>query len=261
MKIHHIVAGLSAEGLLKYSIKKDNSEWYGQVIGIPDDFSVGPICYLGREVYDQRKRWLMDTLKITGALDDWEELQELYSAMIEKLNQINNKDKIVVWCGPNSIEVILFYQLCYKFRENSIFKVSLCELEEHKNIHISLTGQCEPEHILNLTSQIRPITDEEKIYCVKELKRLINENKMVRILEDDRVASKEEEFYDELILENAKKSYLKAPRVIGGTMGKSKYPVGDTFIDYRLRKLIDQGKLILRGNKESAMRFIEVKLP
>lgn len=119
---------------------------------------------------------------------------------------------------------------------------------------------CEPEQILTLISKIKQITDKEKTHCVKELERLINEDKMVRILKDDRVVSKEEEFYDELILSNASKSYLKAPRVIGGTMGKSKYPVGDTFLDYRLRKLINKGELILKGNIGSTMRLIEVKL-
>lgn len=261
MNIYHIVAGLSGAGLIKYSIKKNMSEWYGQTIAIPDDFSVGPLCYLNKDGCDKRRMWLSDIIKITGSLVYGEELPELYKDMNDKLDQIKNEDKIVVWYGPSSMDTISLYQICSRFRNNSLFKVSVEDLEDYKDMYIPSVGACNPEQILTLTSKIKPITDKEKTSCVKELERLINENKMVRILKDDKVISKEEDFYDELILSNTTKSFLKVPRVVGATMGKSKYLVGDTFIDYRIRKLIDKGELSLIGNKEAEMRLIEVKLP
>jgi len=261
MNIYHVVAGLSGAGLIKYAIKKNMSEWYGQTIAIPDDFSVGPLCYLGNDICDKRKIWLMNTIKRIGDLEYWAELQELYTAMNDKLDEIKKDDKIVVWYGPNSMDTISLYQICSRFRNNILFKVSVEELEENKERYIPSVGACNPDQILDLTTKIKPITDKEKTSCVKELERVINENKMIRILKEDQVISKDEEFYDALILSNATKSFLKVPRVVGATMGKSKYLVGDTFIDYRLRKLIDKGDLIVKGNKEAAMRLIEVKLP
>jgi hypothetical protein len=89
----------------------------------------------------------------------------------------------------------------------------------------------------------------------------MDENEMVRIFKDDSVISEKETFYDALILSNVTNVYIKAARVVGGTMGQSKYLVGDMFIDYRMRVLINSGELMHKKNKKLPMRFMSIKLP
>jgi len=51
-----------------------------------------------------------------------------------------------------------------------------------------------------------------------------------------------------------------AARVIGKTMGESNQFVGDTYIDWRVRKLVESGKIEYRGKCET-MRDYEIRVP
>lgn len=44
-------------------------DWYGEIIAIPDDFSVGPLCDLSNGINDERKNWLLGILNMIGEAD------------------------------------------------------------------------------------------------------------------------------------------------------------------------------------------------
>lgn len=66
-------------------------------------------------------------------------------------------------------------------------------------------------------------------------------------------------YYDNDILEHTPDEFMRAARVVGTVMGMSDQVVGDTFIDYRLRKLIEAGKIEYRG-KLRYMREFDIRL-
>lgn len=191
----------------------------------------------------------------------FKELDEMNRKMVEQLNQIGKKDKIVIWYGPNSMELITLYQICHKFRFHNLFKSYTGDLQIKATFDSANVGACNQEQILKLLKKIQPLAHDEKVNYANELGRLMDENEMVRIFKDDSVISEKETFYDALILSNITNVYIKAARVVGGTMGQSKYLVGDMFIDYRMRVLINSGELMHKKNKKLPMRFMSIKLP
>lgn len=70
----------------------------------------------------------------------------------------------------------------------------------------------------------------------------------------------DESYYDNEILENCTFNFKMAARVIGATMGKSAQVVGDTYIDHRVRKLIENGRIEYRGRLKT-MRDFEIRVP
>nr|WP_276575915.1 DUF3658 domain-containing protein [Oceanirhabdus seepicola] len=96
----------------------------------------------------------------------------------------------------------------------------------------------------------RLINDWEVLRISKENLRILKENKIIGV---------DESYYDYDILSNCTFNFKKAARVIGMTMGKSHQLVGDTYIDYRVRKLIESGKVEYRGRLET-MRDFEIRV-
>lgn len=95
--------------------------------------------------------------------------------------------------------------------------------------------------------------DSEKIEKDKydglgyELKVLRDTNEKSRILEDDKIVGVQEDYYDFNLLSNCTNNFKKASVVVGSAMGNSQQSVGDTYLSYKVRKLIESGKIEYRG--------------
>jgi hypothetical protein len=84
-----------------------------------------------------------------------------------------------------------------------------------------------------------------------------------------RILSVPENFYDEFIIKKAKKlfvkgkpreiEFIKSARVIGEVLGYLDQYVGDSFLEYRIRKLIEAGVFESEGSLV-AMRFYRIRL-
>ena len=85
---------------------------------------------------------------------------------------------------------------------------------------------------------------------------------MVRILEGGKkIAGKDESFYDNEILKNLTAEWQKSTRVLTNTLHRMKTKTGDVFIMWRMKHLIQEGRIEVTGEITKSWKEFDVKLP
>ncbi len=126
-------------------------------------------------------------------------------------------------------------------------------------------AQASPGQLAGLADNAVSLSGRDRADQIKDWNRLVADGGLLRIVENGSVRTVDEGYFDALILETAHRllsnrdSELKAARLVGEIIGVLDQPVSDTYIEYRLRKLLDQGQLEYTGSLQ-AMRYYSVKL-
>jgi len=95
-----------------------------------------------------------------------------------------------------------------------------------------------------------------------EWKKLSDENATVRILEGGKkIVAKEESFYDSEILKNITADWQKATRVLSNTLHRMKIKTGDVFLMWRMKHLINSGRIETMGNVDGGWKEFDVRKP
>ena len=112
-----------------------------------------------------------------------------------------------------------------------------------------------------------PLTKHERVVLENEWLSLSNNQETLRIWESGRIQCVPEDFYDQFIIQRARylhreaelNGFMKSAILIGDALGHLEQHVSDSFLEYRLRRLIDAGKFESEGSLK-AMRFYSVRL-
>ena len=110
------------------------------------------------------------------------------------------------------------------------------------------------------------LTDHDREDLEKEWRSLSESKETLRIWRNGRIHAVDEDYHDEFIIKKAKKlhskqkamDFMKSARLIGEVLGHLDQYVGDAFIEYRLKKLIEAGVFEVEGSL-AAMRFYSVR--
>ena len=68
-------------------------------------------------------------------------------------------------------------------------------------------------------------------------------------------------FYDDEILKNLTTEWQKATRVLTNTLHRMKIKTGDVFIMWRMKHLINEGRIEVTGDVSKSWKEFDVKLP
>ncbi|MFP7296862.1 DUF1835 domain-containing protein [Neobacillus niacini] len=271
-KAVHIVCGESAAGSLKVGLGREN-----KVIGFPDFFAVGPIWELHKEVgRNLRYEWLRDHL---NDQDDFFEKEYTHRFLDthSEIDAIPDHVPIIIWTGENANEQTGLCYLLYllKGKTNSIYlfntTISYQELfntSEYRYFYY-YTGEVNPEKLKVIYQEklYKPLSVQERNQFEKDWISLSQSKGLVRIWENNKLKTVNEDYFDEMIVTAAhhlhskqkEKDFLKSARIIGEVLGQLDHNVGDTFLEYRLRSLIYQGIFEIKGIPKG-MRYYSVKL-
>ena len=102
---------------------------------------------------------------------------------------------------------------------------------------------------------------------VQEWDSLANKQEVLRIWQNGEIQSVADNFYDQYIINTAKrlhnkqknKDFMKSAMLIGEVLAHLGQYVGDLFLEYRVRHLIYNGLFDIKGIPK-AMRYYSVKL-
>ncbi|HXL57738.1 MAG TPA: DUF3658 domain-containing protein, partial [Chitinophagaceae bacterium] len=120
--------------------------------------------------------------------------------------------------------------------------------------------EIQPKEFLKAKKLARPITLSEFEVDPDEWKKLCNENAMIRILEGGKkIVSKEADFYDKDILNTVSAESQKLQKVLHNIYSKMKIRTGDVFLVWRIRELINEGKLEAQGDWSKGWKEITIK--
>jgi hypothetical protein len=271
----HILFGPSPAGGLKVALKDLGLEKKDSVISFWDMFSVGPIRRL-HEMHGKGNRldWMKRLINDRDILD----FQLTNQQAIDQIATIPTGEHVTIWVADNAHEQT---GLCYtlfllKDKDIDIHIINTTQLHnenfKQKDIIYTVlhTGEVSPEKLQIIYQQSKqqpPLTQHEREDFEKEWLSLSASQETLRIWRNGRIHSVPEDYYDEYMIKRAKKlhgktktkEWMKAARLIGDVLGHLDQYVGDSFLEYRLKKLIEADVFEWEGSLE-AMRYYSVRL-
>ena len=267
--IHVVFNGVEVE-LMKKVMELDET-LAGDVQLIRDDFAVGPLAALDTEEgWNARLAWWKAISQnspygddLVGSFDDRQTVQQIK----DRLNE-HKEEQLWIWMGQNQHDVTGYYWLMPQLREfqGRVMVLYMNNLpfinEKGQLFYPSWLSEIQPKEFTKAKKLARPITLSEFEVDPDEWKRLVEENALVRMLEGGKkIAGKGDDFYDAEIIRNISGEWQKASRVLTNTLNRMKIKTGDIFLMWRIRNLIDEGKIEVTGALNKTWKDFDIKLP
>lgn len=267
---YHLVCGESPAGALKVGLSKEN-----KVIGFPDFFSNGPLWKIDEEEgRKKRLEWLMDHINMHEDYQEKEYDRKIASAL-EEIDAIPAGKPIVIWTADNADEQtgLRYFLHLIRNKDNNVHVINTAQSYKElfpakKNQYLLRhSGEAAPEKLKIILDKKMgsPLSAEERTAFVLDWQALSKTKEVLRIWEDNEIHSVPESYFDDYIIESAKKlhksnkGFIKSARLIGEVIGHLDEPIGDGFAEYRVRSLIYNGIFAIKGIPKS-MRFYSIKL-
>jgi hypothetical protein len=272
----HILFGASASGSLKFVLREMGLDKKEKVISFWDMFSVGPVWQLhegnGKEA---RFEWMKKV--ITDEYDKFPDYKQRFEKAINQINSFPKGVHITIWTSDNAHEQTGLRFVVYLLKGKNV-DISLInttaeyeELFQVKKVKYTPlhSGEIPPEKLQTIYKQGHGkfFTDHDREDLEKDWLSLSESQETLRIWRNRRIQSVPEDYYDQLIIQGAKylhrkpklNGFMKSARLIGHVLGHLEQHVGDSFLEYRLKKLIEAGVFESEGSL-GAMRFYSVRL-
>lgn len=265
----HIVFEQSNVEALKKAIGLDET-LQGDVIGIRDDFAVGPLTAIYEtEGYQQRRDWWKMVLEFSPDADQLDIVDDALTVyqLLKRLDAETN-EQVWIWMGQNAHDVCSYYWLMsqlkeYQGRIQVLYLNNLPFINEKGSLFYPTSlSEIQPKEFLKAKKLARPITLSEFEVDPDEWKKLCNENALVRFLEGGKkLVGKELDYYDRDILTIVNFGPQKLLKLLSTALHKMKVKTGDAFLAWRIREMILEGKLEMVGDWSKNWKDITIKLP
>ena len=241
----------------------------GGIIHIKDDFAVGPIADIYEtEGYQTRRDWwkkVLENSPYTEQLDIVDDKLTVHQ-LLEKLK--DETEHAWIWMASNQHDVCGYYWLINQLKdfEGRIHILSLNNLpfiNDKGSIFYPVNlSEIPPKEFIKAKKLARPVTMSEFELDSDEWKKLCSENGIVRTLDGGKkIFSKEVSYYDDKIIAALTKDAQKLNKIFQTLFTKMKVHTGDAFLAWRIKELINDGKIELNGNWNNGWKEISLKLP
>ena len=243
--IIHVVCGDSAAGCLRHGLQEGGTAGQ-EVYTVRDDLSIGPLGDI-----DERLRFLVG--EVAGDSAD-AELRKHLGAGPESWPSCDAfaGREIIIWHSPNVIE-----QMMLRMVVSRINDCDLLEIDPHRHGSTKrATAEHTPDYLVAMVHAAARLPASRIAALHADWKQLCEAPEPLRILRGDRITPVNLDYYDAQILGQCTKTPRLAGRVIGDVLGNCEQVVSDTFIFYRLRRLIKTGCLVADGALDSHYNFM-----
>jgi hypothetical protein len=266
--IHIVFEHANVEALRK-SFELDAS-LDGEIVKIKDDYAVGPVANIfAEEGMQARQQWwreILTGLHYDGIADDGHvDDNGTVAALKAKLDE-NAEEIVWIWAAQNKHDVSGYYWLMSQLKDyqSRIFILYLNNLpfinEKGMIFYPTSLFQIQPKEFVKAKKLARPITLSEFEVDPDEWTKLANDEKGVRLLEGGKkLVQRDYDYYDSELLKFVSKDWQKVNKLFQQYYGKVKDTTGDAYLLWRLKTMIDAGRIELQGNLKS-MKEMEVKL-
>jgi hypothetical protein len=264
----HIVFNESEVALMQQVLELEE-DLAGEVWQIKDDFAVGPIQSIYEpEGYQQRRDWWKTLLENSPYAEQADLVDDKLTVHnLKKKLEEEPELEVWIWMGQNQHDVSGYYWLMPQLREFQgrimvLYMNNLPFINEKGNIfYPSWLHEIRPSEFRKARKLARPITLSEFEVDPDEWKKLCDENATVRILEGGKkIVSKDETFYDAELLKNITGEWQKSWRVLSNTLNRMKIKTGDVFIMWRMKQLVQEGKIEVLGDINKGWKEFDVRL-
>jgi len=275
----HILFGPSPAGSLKWALKELGRLDTDKVVSFDQDhFAFGPLYMLHTEKgRKRREEWLRDHINESGK-DDGFNCEEYHGELVKQLSKIPPEASIFIWSCKNAHERTGLLWAVYLLR-NHPNPIRIIDADEACGKKYNTpdywckyqhTGEICPEKLQEVymeAEQEDPIPGETRRQLEEKWLKLSGRREALRLWENGDLRSVGVDHLDAYLLQTVEAlqsgmpehEFIKAARVIGEAIGMWDDYIGDVFFEYRLRQLIYEGRLEIKGVPR-AMRYYSVRL-
>jgi uncharacterized protein len=266
----HVAFGESAAGSLRFALRGLPGE---KTVCLSDDLMIGPLSKADDPEGDSRRlQWILDRM------DRSSDKEEIMGSLLKVSVAWRNWPPrligfpVIVWAGDSAAEQTALRRLLAALPEETVVSVvnatsllsRVTDKHGYRNIYRS-TGEITPDKLRPLANKAEPLSPERREALIADWHRLVAENGVMRVLEDGELKTVPEDYYDGTIIRAARKlkavngRYIMAARLVGEVIGHMEQRVGDSFIEFRVRQLVECGIMSYKGDI-GAMRSYSVCL-
>jgi len=264
----HIVFETANIAVLQQAIELDETI-QGTILEIKDDYAVGPLGDIyATEGYQLRRDWWKSLLEFSPYTEQLDLVDDKLTVhhLLKQLDEEPDTE-VWIWMAQNAHDVCGYYWLMsqlkdYQGRVQVLYLNNLPFINEKGQIfYPSYLHEIQPKEFLKAKRLARPITLSEFEVDPDEWKKHCQESAMVRFLEGGKkIIGKEVSFFDKDILAHINSEPQKLSKILTNTLSKMKVKTGDVFLVWRIRELINEGKLEAIGDWNKSLKDISVKM-
>ena len=264
----HIVFETANIAVLQQAIELDETI-QGTILEIKDDYAVGPLGDIyATEGYQLRRDWWKSLLEFSPYTEQLDLVDDKLTVhhLLKQLDEEPDTE-VWIWMAQNAHDVCGYYWLMsqlkdYQGRVQVLYLNNLPFINEKGQIfYPSYLHEIQPKEFLKAKRLARPITLSEFEVDPDEWKKHCQESAMVRFLEGGKkIIGKEVSFFDKDILAHINSEPQKLSKILTNTLSKMKVKTGDVFLVWRIRELINEGKLEAIGDWNKSWKDISVKM-
>ncbi|MEH7333004.1 DUF1835 domain-containing protein [Neobacillus drentensis] len=262
----HLVSSSSTAGALRYGLERPK-----KVIGFQEPFAIGPLWKFDSKIgQDYRYEWLSENINFELEVH---ELENYFSKTVLEIEDIPDEIPVYIWTANNGDEQTWLRFILFLLRDkpNEMILINTTEQwSEDEGRSMIHSAWLHPEQLKALFDQnktAKPLSNEERVQFQEEWEQLSQTKEVLRLWQNGRITSVPEDYFDGFIIQTIEqlhqqqepKEFIRAGEVIGEILGQLDELVSDCFFEYRIRHLIYNGVLELKGIPKS-MRHYRVKL-
>ena len=264
--IYHFVVGDMAAEPLKEAVLSEPS-MQGEVVVLKDILHVGPLQKEEGQTFSELRTAFWQNVvaneKNFVPVDDMERLLDISAAMFK-----DEEIKAWFWMAPAPADVSAYHwMLPYLSKHMGRFYLlnitGLPFLDEQGKIYYPKSiSEILPKELVKARRLARLVTHAEVEVDTDEWRKLVEENAGIRVHEGGkRLTSKTEDHYDNQLLSFCSQQFQKASKIVRQALSKYQIPTGDVYLGWRLRKLAEEGKIVIQGDSTRALNEYDVRLP
>ena len=245
-KTVHVCIGGSGAHTLE-DVLKDRHDH--RMVIVNEGFGLGPLSDMHQPAgMAARAAWWNHVLKATHR-DQWAPDFADHVGLTD-LAQAPDPDEIaVIWCGANADEQILLRAVCHAWPQTPLWISEIIKAQPCDRFQKAV-GACPSWVLRKMETLARPLTEQERDELAADWRRLTAEDHLVRLYNNREIRGCDETLYDEALLAQCTRAFKKAIIVAGHVMGANMGILGDTFLFYRIRAMVDDGVLETQGFAE-----------
>ena len=193
-----------------------------------------------------------------------EEYEQRITKTLEEIDAIPENVPIVIWTGENAEEQTAMRYFMYLLREKrndvllintSLASQELFTTNDHQHFHH--TAMFDPEKLKEMYEKnvAKLLSPSERSHFQKEWITLSESKAVLRIWQNREITFVNENHFDSFIMttiqklhaEQGHKDFILAAKIIGEVLGLLEGSVFDAFLEYRIRELVYNGVLEIKG--------------
>ena len=201
-----------------------------------------------------------------------EEYEQRITKTLEEVDAIPGNVPIIIWTGENAEEQTAMRYFMYLLREKrndvllintSLASQELFTTNEHQHFHH--TAMFEPEKLKEMYEKnvSKRLSPSERSHFQKEWITLSESKAVLRIWQNREITFVNEDHFDSFIMttiqklhvEQGHKDFILAAKIIGEVLGLLKGIVFHGFLEYRIRELVYNRVLEIKGIPKDMRSF------